>query len=103
MADQYQEISTANPVTLVDGVCSFRLRAEGGVLYYDQLITEDGFGGEENIDWANIDSSGIPGETRNVFRVGVRDGYWVTDQELTATGFGGTVNVDWKNITEEDL
>ena len=100
---QYQEISTANPVTLVDGACSFRLRAEGGVLYYDQLITEDGFGGEENIDWANIDSSGIPGETRNVFRVGSRGGYWVTDQELTATGFSGTENVDWKNITEEDL
>jgi len=100
---QYQEISTAAPLTLVDGACSFRLRAEGGVLYYDQIITANGFGGDEGVDWNNIDSSGLPGVTRNVFRVGSRGGYYVTDQEMTTTGFDGAENTHWKNISEQSL
>jgi len=105
---QYREIRTGYPQEFTSGGCTFRYRAEGGVLYIDKEIGGSGFSsggvaGIEGVDWDSIDNFTLPAVSRNVFRIGTRDGYFVYDQEIDATGFDGTVAVNWDNIEEHSL
>jgi len=90
---QYRTIKTGYPLHLQSTGVRFRYRAEGGVLYIDEL---DG-------TWQEINSFTLPAVSRNVFRIGTRGGYFVYDQEIDATGFSGTIGVNWDNIEEHSL
>ena len=91
---QYREIRTGYPQEFASGGCEFRYRAEGGILYIEELVGT----------WQTIDTLNLPGITRNVFRIGTRGGYFVYHQEITVDGFdGGTIGVNWDNIEQHSL
>lgn len=100
---QYVTFTNEVYVVYTDGVDTFRDGSRDGAFVTDQTLTPTGFAGDEDTDWANVDSTTNPlGLT--VFRDGVRDGGYVKDQTLTATGFAGAesldngVTGDWVNL-----
>lgn len=81
------------------GDIKFRENVHDGVFCIDQVLTETGFDGDEDVDWRNRDQYKSEHVTaQGIFRQGVRDDSWVYDEALTETGFDGDEDTDWENI-----
>jgi len=92
---QYSILADGESLDLTDGVTSFRVRADTGVLYYEQYIAAA---------WVEIGDVSLPAGGDDSFRLGVRNTQWVIDQTLLGgIGFSGAEDTDWSQIEGHSL
>ncbi len=106
---QYTVLSslTSESFKLSDGSDTFRVQARNNELFFDQAITDLGFGsgGVEGTDWSAVEGVKLDVSPGEELRVGVRDRYWVIDQtyDPLVLGFSGAENFDWANVEKHIL
>ncbi len=90
---QYSIITEGTPLTISDGVDTFRYFVDSaGDMLLQQLV-----------DSVYEDIEQYTNEGGGVYRVGVRDTYWNLDCTITETGFSGDEDTDWTTINQYKL
>ena len=89
---QYSIITSTSPLTIANGVDTFRYYVDGD-MHLQQIVS----GSWEDIEqYSSLDATGV-------WRIGVRDSHWVIDFTITELGFSGDENIDWVSLEEHSL